>query len=227
VLTLVCNRLNMHRTLFMGKDTFLVVFGLLSLNAAFSVLSLQASMANYPGGEALSFFNAHYANVSYGRCSFSTKISMKQPQGADPFIQCFVVHVHISNLAAQTGASLFMQENSPPYIASFTLSQPDLEARGRNWTYDKTEGLTPFDLTNGPYTHLIVETPMDASLSSAQGSTGWKEVATIDGFAGWLVDRSWIRMVERIDVVGLVEGIKNGGPITMKREEKLKILERT
>jgi alpha-1,6-mannosyltransferase len=214
----------MRRTLFMGKDTFLVVFGLLSLNAAFSVLSLQASMANYPGGEALSFFNAHYANVSYGRCSFSTKVSMKQPQGADPFIQCFVVHVHISNLAAQTGASLFMQENSPPYLASFSLSQPDLEARGRNWTYDKTEGLATLDLVHGPYTHLIVETPLDATLAS---SRGWKEVATIDGFAGWRVDRSWIGMLKRADVAGLVEGIKNGGPIAMKRKEKLKILERT
>jgi alpha-1,6-mannosyltransferase len=61
-----CHRHYICRLKLFGKNTYPFVFGLLALNAAFSVLSLQASMANYPGGEALSFFNAHYANVSHG-----------------------------------------------------------------------------------------------------------------------------------------------------------------
>jgi hypothetical protein len=39
---------------------------------------------------------------------------------------------------------------------------------------------------------------MDATLASKRG---WKEVASIDGFVGSRVDRSWIGMVKKLDVM--------------------------
>ena len=62
------------------------------------------------------------------------------------------VHVHISNLAAQTGASLFLQRNAPPFYPG--LAEPPRT----NWTYDKIENLSLVDLTRSHnVTHLIAE----------------------------------------------------------------------
>ena len=54
------------------------------------------------------------------------------------------VRVHLCNLAAQSGASLFLHENSSPVL----LSPPD-------WIYDKTEGIVA--TANATFTHAIVE----------------------------------------------------------------------
>ena len=59
-------------------------------------------------------------------------------------VPCAVpVNVHISNLAAQTGVTRFGQ-----------LCE--------EWNYDKTENLSPADLIERNYSHLIVENNEDA-----------------------------------------------------------------
>jgi len=54
------------------------------------------------------------------------------------------IRVHICNLAAQSGASLFLHEYSSPVL----LSAPE-------WIYDKTEGIVATN--NATFTHAIVE----------------------------------------------------------------------
>lgn len=81
------------------------------------------------------------------------------------------VHVHISNLAAQTGASLFLQTHSAPYYTF--LPAP---SSGLNWTYNKTENLTAYSPSR--FTHLIAE-------ATEPIPWGWKKVDCIEGFDGW------------------------------------------
>jgi alpha-1,6-mannosyltransferase len=87
-----------------------------------------------------------------------------------PFSQ--PVHIHIANLAAQTGASLFLHENAPPY---HPVMVAPLEA---SWTYNKTEGLQMDELLSpsSPFTHLITETLPDELYPD------WKVVETIRTF---------------------------------------------
>lgn len=80
-------------------------------NIIMSVALAMVAMTNYPGGMAISKFHKLLKN--------------------EPF-----VHVHISNLAAQTGVTRFTQIND-------------------NWVYSKNESLTLEQLQD--YTHLLVE----------------------------------------------------------------------
>ena len=73
------------------------------------------------------------------------------------------VNIHICNLAAQTGASLFLHEHAAPYLANTT--SPD-------WSYDKTEGMVDM----GQFTHAIVE-----NLASVDG---WKVDTVVEAFNG-------------------------------------------
>lgn len=133
-----------------GRMMFLAAMGILALNCAITIVSMRASMANYPGGSALTTFN-------------------------DQFADQHAVQVHVSNLAAQTGASLFLQSHSPPYI-------PSMAAPATNdWVYNKTENLSPRDLTTSmPLTHLITESSVEF-IRSGQ----WKLVDSVRGFSGW------------------------------------------
>lgn len=54
------------------------------------------------------------------------------------------IRVHLCNLAAQSGASLFLHEYSSPVL----LSAPE-------WIYDKTEGIVA--TANATFTHAIIE----------------------------------------------------------------------
>ena len=98
------------------------------------------------------------------------------------------IHLHISNLAAQTGASLFLQINSPPAFLSSPSSGLDLERNGW-WTYNKTENLSLEYLTSqeAGFTHLITESNFDTDKDMTRGSE-WKLVGIISGFEGWLMD---------------------------------------
>ncbi|KAI0052322.1 glycosyltransferase family 22 protein [Auriscalpium vulgare] len=170
-----------------GRLAFLTVAGALAANTLMTLAFTRASMLNYPGGVALSRLNDRYV--------------------ASPN-----VHVHISNLAAQTGASLFLHAHAPPHPAY-------LPPTTAHWTYDKTEHLTLRQLgASANITHLIVE------------ERGWNEGVwlvsdAVESFAGW--DVGGLR-----DVQGLRERVaKEGvlgvlGSLGVRREQRLWILEK-
>ncbi|KAF9018196.1 hypothetical protein BDZ89DRAFT_356545 [Hymenopellis radicata] len=119
-----------------GKILYAGTFGLVLLQAAMTYTHTVASIANYPGGEALKIFNDKYTG------------STVPP------------HVHISNLAAQTGASLFLQEHE-------------------KWIYNKTENISMADLfASQTFTHLIAE-PVSKVPKS------WMVADTVEAFDGW------------------------------------------
>ena len=131
------------------------------------------------------------------------------------------VHVHISNLAAQTGASLFLQINSlPAFSSSGTASTSSgLEEPNGWWTYNKTENLSLEYLTSqeAGFTHLITEFNLDTTTASE-----WKLVGIISGFERWSLD--W-------ELLG--EGGRKGellrrpwGALKMVQVEKLWVYER-
>ena len=109
------------------------------------------------------------------------------------------VHVHISNLAAQSGASLFLHTHAPPYTSA--LRTPS-ESFSTTWVYNKTESLSPQTLMSSlDVTHLIAEEPCPIPLN------GWHKVQGIPGFRQWKIDmdiiktRSWGRMNQVLSMV--------------------------
>jgi alpha-1,6-mannosyltransferase len=198
------------------------VAGTLALNIVATVLLTRASMANYPGGTALALLNKRYANSEHGK---PTLLLRNAPIGY--LIERFVclctpvtptVHVHISNLAAQSGASLFLHTHAPPYHEHLGVLPPAASAAYHPWIYNKTENLTQADFANSSaFTHVIAES-RDALPAAAPGR--WEIVDAIDGFDGWKVQR---------DVLGLVRERGLWGfwsVVQMKRAEKLWIFEK-
>ncbi|TFY59156.1 hypothetical protein EVG20_g7892 [Dentipellis fragilis] len=166
---------------FFGRILFLAASWLIVANCLATVLLTRTSMANYPGGTALAQFNAQLA-----------------PRAS--------VHVHIANLAAQTGASLFLQTHAPPYPAFIDASSAN------NWTYDKTEDLSARDLAAMPgLTHAITEEPL---------GRGWTVIDVVKGFKRWALEKDVKGLVEREGIEGLL------GVLKMVEGEKLWILER-
>ncbi|KAG1775965.1 glycosyltransferase family 22 protein [Suillus placidus] len=169
-----------------GRMTFLVAMGILALNYAITIVSTRASMANYPGGSALATFNDQYAHQH-------------------------AVQVHISNLAAQTGASLFLQNHSPPYIPSMTAPATN------DWVYNKTENLSPRDLTiSTPLTHLITESSVEFIRTGR-----WKLVDSVQGFSRW----KW--NLPRGGITKVLEVPLWLSVLEMETNDQLYILERT
>ncbi|KAI9507337.1 glycosyltransferase family 22 protein [Russula earlei] len=176
------------KTLF-SRLKFLVVVGALVLNASATVLLTRASIANYPGGHALSRLNERYAETPH-------------------------VHVHIANLAAQSGASLFLQTHAPPYASRLGILPPAISAT-HPWIYNKTENLPPVDIAyNSLFTHAIAES------RDALPAGRWEVVDVIDGFGGWKVRKDVLRLVNKKGLEGLLRIIE------MKKENKLWIFEK-
>lgn len=120
-----------------------------------------------------------------------------------------LVHVHISNLAAQTGASLFLQTHTPPYFTQFGVEPP---VKGRNWVYNKTESLTAEDITKARhFTHAIVEVGDDAAGFSLQE---WEVVEAVQGFERWIPNLDLLKGASLLELLQMV------------KKDKLIILER-
>ena len=92
-------------------------------------------------------------------------------------------HIHISNLAAQSGASLFLQLHSSPHYHHQPLSNTHDE-----WVYNKTENLTISILCSSSspvITHLISEIPPSKDPLLDQH---WYTVQVVEGFDRWSID---------------------------------------
>jgi alpha-1,6-mannosyltransferase len=124
------------------------------------------------------------------------------------------VHVHIANLAAQGGASLFLHTHAPPYRPNLGILPPAISS-AHPWVYNKTENLTPADVAfNSPFTHAIAES------GDALPAGRWELVDVIDGFQGWKVRKDVLGLVRRRRLEGLLSVLE------MKKEKKLWIFER-
>ena len=125
------------------------------------------------------------------------------------------MHVHVANLAAQSGASLFLHTHAPPYRERMGILPPTASAADHPWVYNKTENLTSADIAYGSaFTHVIAES------RDALPAGRWEIIDVIYGFEGWKVHR---------DVLGLVRG--RGlqgfcGILEMKKAEQLWIFEK-
>ncbi|KAG9048903.1 dolichyl-P-Man:Man(7)GlcNAc(2)-PP-dolichol alpha-1,6-mannosyltransferase [Tulasnella sp. UAMH 9824] len=140
-----------------------LVGGILANVAVTSLLTI-ASEANYPGGVALSRLNNRFTDIKEAK-------------------------VYIDNLAAQSGASLFLQEYSEPY-SSFTAGS-DL-----NWIYDKAENRTDFT----DFDFVLAEPQRRSDLLAAEkpsagGNQPWSVIEVVQAFDGFPVRRivNWLR----------------------------------
>ena len=132
------------------------------------------------------------------------------------------VHVHISNLAAQTGASLFLHTHAPPFFSHFDAPPT------RDWVYDKTEHLPPQLLTGSKeVTHVIAEYDGGSSpLPVGFSANYWRPVARISGFDRWTINPQLLELVEHRGR-GLMDNLSVlARPLQMVSSEKLVVLER-
>lgn len=112
--------------------------GLVAGNVVATIVLTAISRANYPGGLALELVNSQQTRQA---------------------------SVYIDNLAAQTGASLFTQDHSPPYF----FSRP---SNASEWTYLKDPSPPSYSV----FTYLVTE---DAS---AYPREEWETVGSVDAF---------------------------------------------
>ncbi|KAH9053005.1 Alg9-like mannosyltransferase family-domain-containing protein [Lactarius deliciosus] len=86
----------------------------------------------------------------------------------------YPVHVHVSNLAAQSGASLFLHTHAPPYRERFGVLPPTAPAVYHPW---ESRDALPIGR--------------------------WEIIDTIDGFEGWKVHRDVLGRVKERGLQGL------------------------
>jgi len=173
-------------------------------NVVLTTLQTIASIHNYPGGQAMALFNSIYDDRPHGKNISQSFIKFAH------ILTYLAVHVHISNLAAQTGASLYLQTHAPPYRPFFNSS-----IFATDWTYDKTEFLSLQELTAArEITHLIAEEPC-SSLSMREE---WEYVGSVYGFEGWKLD---------LTVIKEQKWWRLSDVLTMLKQKKLCILERS
>ncbi|KAF8910453.1 Alg9-like mannosyltransferase family-domain-containing protein [Gymnopilus junonius] len=175
-----------RKNAFLGRLAFLAACGLIFVNIFVTTLLTLASTRNYPGGEALFTFHQLYPK-------FRTSPTP---------------HIYVSNLAAQTGASLFLQLNAPPYYPHVPMKfelfvHPSQDAYGKRteWIYNKTENLSSSSFSSDSgFTHLISEIP-----PSELDSKAWKLIKPIKSFDRWSVDWELLmksgRQREKMDLI--------------------------
>lgn len=116
-----------------------------------------------------------------------SKCTLDAPSFFLPLIHV-AVKVYIDNLAAQSGASLFLQEHSEPY-------SPLSGGSGLNWTYDKTENRTDF----ADFTFVLAEPQRGSDLVNTDKLTAgmkqpWRVMEVIRAFNGFPVRRLLSRL---------------------------------
>ncbi|KAG6873470.1 hypothetical protein C0995_015173 [Termitomyces sp. Mi166 len=184
-----------------------VLIFFIGVNISLTYILTLTSINNYPGGTALTLFHQLY------------------PVSQHPSAH---MHVHISNLAAQTGASLFLQSNAPPFPDHLRIPTVNSSAHVLNppWIYDKTEHLTISALTRQKsITHMIVEERPDEEVKKR-----WEVVGSVASFDKWVVDLGLfkefgrVQEKEKIKESGVRERVL--GVLRMVKKEKLWILQR-
>ncbi|CAH8577986.1 unnamed protein product [Schistosoma rodhaini] len=129
------------------KELRFIIYVLPVFNLAAAEISVY--LKNYPGGEALNRFN-----------------------DMDHLMDRTDIHVHICNLAAQTGVTRFLEENN-------------------QWIYNKTEGIeTNFNILNtSNFTHIISELSTEMINEKL---LSFKQIAQIDCFHGIQFHSNWL-----------------------------------
>jgi len=149
------------------------VFGILAVNSAMTALLVSVSHMNYPGGEAMATLHA----------------IVDVPKAV----------VFIDNLAAQSGASLFMQECAEPF-GRFGIPPP----AGCRWKYFKTWS----DNYSSLITHSILEPSSDKGrnvlqiIQSVDRVGLRKQMSHVDGWLGWL---GWLPTMTMKDALWVIE----------------------
>ncbi|KAJ7736813.1 glycosyltransferase family 22 protein [Mycena metata] len=219
------HRLSHPKSTLLGRLLFLAASGLLLVNLGATVLLTAAAVRNYPGGEAMAVLNSKARGMYHGA----------------------PVHAHLTNLALQTGASLFTHVHAPPYpvlslLSPIFLPSPALTFASSltpNWVYDKTDSPTSF----ANYTHVIAESRALPSSSDAgvfgfmrkkkDDASAWTELGSVSAFERWRIDRDVLRRREVPDKEAGETGVEMGvierlsGVLTLEERERLWVLEKS
>ncbi|KAF8635073.1 hypothetical protein AX15_000563 [Amanita polypyramis BW_CC] len=185
-----------RKSIILRRIFTLMTTSIICTNVLITFIFTLSSLWNYPGGEAMTVLHQTY------------------PPSYKP-----TPHVHISNLATQTGASLFLHLNSLPNPPSYLLSkQPP--SRFSTWTYNKTEHLSDQAIASShQITHVISEGTPGLILNRS-----FEPVSSMLAYERWTIDR---------DAALTLKGdiLKHPWDITrvvkMVKTRKLWILERT
>jgi alpha-1,6-mannosyltransferase len=128
--------------------------------------------------------------------------------------------VHLSNLAAQTGASLFTQLLAAPYfLPGLDATLKSHSPPGGDWVYDKTENLALVSLLQSPspsqsrpgetqstsYTHLVVEDP-SYLLQSPKLGNEWRVAEVVKAFDAWVLDWAALKGLLKSPLKGVEDG---------------------
>lgn len=239
----IMHRLSRRKSTNLGRLLFLAFWSLIVINIGATTVFAITSMANYPGGAALTQFTQSYSpEKGVYSCMYKVSYLMSHP-GRSLEIST-PLHVHMSNLAAQTGASLFLQVHAPPF-PSPSLVCPRSEhseppQRCFYPVYDKSENMTLEQLTGSrEVTHLISEwSPLEMQsrsrvwrvLSPDGDDVQVKDVnakgGVISAYAGWEINWEVLNAMKRMKLGDLGKTLMDKGLVWMRNKPVLWIYER-